>query len=548
MNRARADMEQTVAAVQKAAEERVHSGVTNSQHAAEQTHHRLAEERRLREESLARETEAKQRLAEEKRAAWARLEEERRKLEEERRKNIELVGQVDTLTAQVEFIRSSSRASAEAEDAQMRATEEMDERSRRREKELEEIGQKERAVQAMDAAVSSRLRACEAREDAAQAAETRARAEAETAAARLKQVEQTLALAKAVQVDSAKAAQAADNVSAARVAASNEELKGVLEVFDRTKQSMAVAAEESEQAKQRATEQATEASARADRMHTQMAQLEDACQRRIKVAEALSADLREQNRTLKLSKDDETEANKAAAKQMLEAAQHAVSSTKASQEEVEQHVKDEVARAKAMVSKAQLKAQAAVQEAERNAAERVAAASAQLEQTGALLATMKTEVKSLREAGTQPIDETERLKKRVQDLEAERANFEQVANVIADQQEELRADMATKQAQLERSNAHVSRHATVPLLGFFWHVFLRECLCFQLETANTLVNQLAEDRPTAETDQLKKDCAALQGELAKERARGAELQLQNEVANCNICAYLFGNFRLKMQK
>jgi hypothetical protein len=448
--------------------------------------------------------------AEEKRAAWSRLEEERRKLEDERRKHIELSGQIDALTGELEFMRNSSRASAEAEEVQMRVTEQMDETSRRRDAELEEIKEKQCALQAAETDLAGRLHDCEAREKSASASETRARVESENAVAKLKQVEQASAMVKAMQDESAKAAQSAKRAAVARVAASNARLHEVLEVFQRTKRSMTLAARAQEEALARANE----ASARADRrsadLTAQMACLQEDCQRRLTAADAMCDELRKQFDNDKLSQQNDikrqqkeledrleliveqekqAQASKVAAKEMLEQVELAVASTNSSQADVEQRVKDELAHAKAMVVQAQQNAQAAVQSAESNATERVRAVSVQLDAAGAQIATMQGELGTLR---------------------SERSKFDKL---VAERQEALQQDIANKQEQLERSNA-------------------------MLEEAQHLAVQLADGVPasTAEIDSMKEQCAAVHIELQTAQTRAERLKQENDAAHAALTA------------
>ena len=510
MSRARADMEDTVNAVRKAAAQQMDSRVATVQRAADQAEKLLVEERRLKEQCMVREKESKQRLAEEKRAAWSRLEEERRKLEEERRKHIELSGQIDALTGELEFLRSSSRASAEAEEVQLRVTEQIDETSRRREAELEELKEKQCALQAAEADLAGRLHDCEAKEKSAIASETRARLESENAVAKLKQVEQASAMVKAMQDESAKAAESDKRAAVARVTASNARLHEVLEVFQRTKRSMTLAA----RAQGEALARAQEASARADRrtadLTAQMACLEEDCQRRLLAADAMCDEFRKKIHDDKLNQqndikrqqkelDDRLEliveqekqaqASKVAAKELLEQVELAVASTKSSQADVEQQVKDELAHAKAMVVQAQQNAQAAVQSAESNAADRVRAVSIQLDAAGTQIATMQSELDTLR---------------------SDRAKFDKL---VAEQQEVLQQEMAGKQEQLERSNA-------------------------MLEEAQHLAVQLADGIPasTAEIDSMKEQCAAARAELLTAQTRAERLQQENDAAQAALAA------------
>ncbi len=499
MSRVRAEMEETVAAVRKAAAQQADARVAAAQRAADQAGKLLAEERRLKEQCMTREKECKQRLAEEKRAAWSRLEEERRKLEAERRRHIELSGQIDALTAELEFMRSSSRASAEAEEAQLRVTEQMDETNRRREIELETLDEKQRALQAAEADLAGRLHDCEAREKSAHAAEARALVESENAAAKLKQIEQASEMVKAMQDESAKASQSAERDSVARVAASNARLLEVLEVFQRTKRSMALAARAKDEAVARANEASARADQRAADLKAQMACLEKECQRRLAAAEAMCDDLRKQVREDKLSQekdikrqhkelDDRLELvvaqekqaqnSKAAAKDLLAQVELAVASSKSSQVDVEQQVKEELAQAKAMVEQAQKHARAAVQSAESNATARIAS--------------MQGELDTLR---------------------SDRATFEQTAKLIAEQQEELQQDMLKKQQQLERSNA-------------------------KLEEAQHLAVQLADALPesAAEADSMRAQCDALRAELQTVQASAKRLDQENVAAQVAVTA------------
>ena len=433
IERTRADMEKSVAAVQKAAEERVVSAASNAQHAASQAEQRLQEERQLKEQAQAGEKSAKDMLAEEKRTAWTHLEDERRKLDEERWKATQLTTQVDALNAEIAALRSTARTAESVEEA-----------VRQHAREQADLARQQRAAQAQEDEVASRLRECTAREDAAKASELRARAEADDAAALRRQSEDAISTANAIRVEveargkleleraktmgeSARAAaeatvQQAEKSAASKVSAANVRLREVLEALHRTQAKVTKANTDAKLAEERALEQANYLVMRAEERVTaavaQSKRLEEDCQRRLAAAaaqhqESLERELAAQRHDwegklkAQVAATEEAQAlaskEKEDAKRMLEEARNSIAAATASQADLEEQIKlaeqaklHELGQAAEMVQMVQDKAQAETRAAERRAESSVVAVTSQLDEAAARCALLESEVEVLK--------------------------------------------------------------------------------------------------------------------------------------------------------